>query len=188
MKQFHIAEPGKSPHGPYAKSMIMHAYEHGSYPPGTLVWVEGSANWMPIESVLGPRRQKADNKSKYIWWMAASIVFLIMVTIFIGQYQAEKKRREHEERLRYEQARQTREEENIGKVIGFLGALGELSEQTPARCNRCNGTGASYPGDPGRWNYHNSRYKIVCPQCGGSGISSHANNFRHSQYSNNKHF
>lgn len=60
--------------------------------------------------------------------MAASIVFLIMVTIFIGQYQAEKKRREHEERLRYEQARQTWEEENIGKVIGFLGALGELSE------------------------------------------------------------
>lgn len=48
MKQYHIAEPGESPHGPYDESMVRRAFEHGMYPEGTLAWHEGASAWMPI--------------------------------------------------------------------------------------------------------------------------------------------
>lgn len=56
MKQFHIAEPGESPHGPYDESMVKRAFEHGMYPEGTLAWHEGASDWMPINHFFDVRQ------------------------------------------------------------------------------------------------------------------------------------
>ena len=53
MKKYFVAEPGKSPHGPYAEAMVKSAYEQGMYPPGTKVWWEGATQWEQIELVFG---------------------------------------------------------------------------------------------------------------------------------------
>ena len=53
MKQCFVAEPGKSPHGPYAEAMVKSAYEQGMYPPGTKVWWEGATQWELVELVFG---------------------------------------------------------------------------------------------------------------------------------------
>ena len=57
MKHYFVAEPGASPHGPYAEAMVKNAYEQGMYPPGTKVWWDGGENWTPAESVFGKREQ-----------------------------------------------------------------------------------------------------------------------------------
>ena len=53
MNQYFVAEPGKSPHGPYAEAMVKSAYEQGMYPPGTKVWWEGATQWELVELVFG---------------------------------------------------------------------------------------------------------------------------------------
>ena len=53
MKQYFVAEPGKSPHGPYAEAMVKSAYEQGMYPSGTKVWWEGATQWELVELVFG---------------------------------------------------------------------------------------------------------------------------------------
>ena len=53
MKQYHVAKPGESPHGPYAEAMIKHAHERGLYPAGTLIWTEDIIEWQPIEKIFG---------------------------------------------------------------------------------------------------------------------------------------
>lgn len=53
MRQYYVAEPGKSPQGPYAEAMVKSAYEQGMYPPGTKVWWEGATQWEQVELVFG---------------------------------------------------------------------------------------------------------------------------------------
>lgn len=53
MKEYFVATPGASHHGPYAEAMVKRAFEHGMYPHGTKVWWEGAENWTPIEFVFG---------------------------------------------------------------------------------------------------------------------------------------
>ena len=52
MKQYYVAEPGASPHGPYAEAMVKRAFEHRMYPPGTKVWWEGAPEWVPMEAIF----------------------------------------------------------------------------------------------------------------------------------------
>lgn len=54
MKQFHIADPGEFPHGPYDEPMVRRAFEHGMYPEGTMVWREEADDWEHIENIFGP--------------------------------------------------------------------------------------------------------------------------------------
>lgn len=53
MREYFVAAPGASHHGPYAEAMVKRAFEHGMYPHGTKVWWEGAENWTPIEFVFG---------------------------------------------------------------------------------------------------------------------------------------
>ncbi len=53
MNQYFVAEPGKSPQGPYAEAMVQSAFEQGMYPPGTKVWWEGATQWELVELVFG---------------------------------------------------------------------------------------------------------------------------------------
>ena len=53
MNQYFVAEPGKSPQGPYAEAMVKSAFEQGMYPPGTKVWWEGATQWELVELVFG---------------------------------------------------------------------------------------------------------------------------------------
>lgn len=57
MKQYYVAEPGASPHGPYAEAMVKRALEHGMYPPGTKLWWEGAPEWVPIEATFSKKTQ-----------------------------------------------------------------------------------------------------------------------------------
>ena len=41
MKQYHVAKPGESPHGPYAEAMIKHAYEQVLDTSSSILLVEG---------------------------------------------------------------------------------------------------------------------------------------------------
>ena len=52
MKQYYVAEPSASPHGPYAEAMVKRAFEHGMYPPGTKLWWEGAPEWVPMEAIF----------------------------------------------------------------------------------------------------------------------------------------
>ena len=52
MNQYFVAEPGKSPHGPYDEAMVKSACEQGMYPPGTKVWWEGATQWELVELVF----------------------------------------------------------------------------------------------------------------------------------------
>lgn len=63
MKQYYVAEPGASPHGPYAEAMVKRAFEHGMYPPGTKLWWEGAENWTPVEYVWGDAVKQAEPPS-----------------------------------------------------------------------------------------------------------------------------
>lgn len=53
MKQYFVAEPGASPHGPYDEAMVKSACEQRMYPPGTKVWWEGATQWELVELVFG---------------------------------------------------------------------------------------------------------------------------------------
>lgn len=57
MQKYFVVEPGASPHGPYAKTMVKRAFEHRMYPPGTKVWWEGAPEWVPIEAIFGSKTQ-----------------------------------------------------------------------------------------------------------------------------------
>lgn len=59
MKQYYIAEPGTSPHGPYNEDMVKRAFEHGMYPQGTLAWHEGASDWLPVEQFFAQPRRPA---------------------------------------------------------------------------------------------------------------------------------
>lgn len=57
MQKYFVVEPGASPHGPYAETMVKRAFEHRMYPPGTKVWWEGAPEWVPIEAIFGSKTQ-----------------------------------------------------------------------------------------------------------------------------------
>lgn len=61
MKDYFVAEPGASPHGPYSETMVRRAFKHGMYPPGTKVWWEEGNDWTPIESAFGKALPHADS-------------------------------------------------------------------------------------------------------------------------------
>ena len=52
MKQYYICKPDGTQEGPYPEAMIQACIAQGLYPPGTLVWCDGMAEWSPIETVF----------------------------------------------------------------------------------------------------------------------------------------
>lgn len=52
MKQYYICKPGRTQEGPYPEDMVRTCYEQGIFPAGTLIWFDGAAEWIPIQSVF----------------------------------------------------------------------------------------------------------------------------------------
>ncbi len=56
-KDFYLTKPDGSQEGPYTYIALKERYDYGKYPEGTVVWYEGSENWLPIEQVFGTVNQ-----------------------------------------------------------------------------------------------------------------------------------
>lgn len=52
MKQYYICKPGGDQEGPYPEDMVRTCHEQGIFPADTLIWFDGAAEWMPIQSVF----------------------------------------------------------------------------------------------------------------------------------------
>lgn len=57
MKQYYICKPGRTQEGPYPEDMVRTCYEQGIFPADSLIWFDGAAEWMPIQSVFAAPRQ-----------------------------------------------------------------------------------------------------------------------------------
>ena len=57
MKQYYICKPGRTQEGPYPEDMVRTCYEQGIFPADALIWFDGAAEWMPIQSVFAAPRQ-----------------------------------------------------------------------------------------------------------------------------------
>ncbi len=57
MKQFYVATPDRVRSGPFDEESLRQWYRQGVYPPDSLVWTEGMAQWQTISSVFGPPPQ-----------------------------------------------------------------------------------------------------------------------------------
>lgn len=51
-KQYYITLPDKTQEGPYDEKALIARYQAGKYPEGTLVWYEGLAGWILIETMI----------------------------------------------------------------------------------------------------------------------------------------
>lgn len=48
MKQYYICKPDGTQEGPYPETIILASYIQGIFPEGTLIWLEGMDDWIPI--------------------------------------------------------------------------------------------------------------------------------------------
>lgn len=51
-KQYYVTLPDKAQEGPYDEKALIARYQAGKYPEGTLVWCEGMAGWILIETMI----------------------------------------------------------------------------------------------------------------------------------------
>ena len=51
-KQYYITLPDKTQEGPYDEKALIARYQASKYPEGTLVWCEGMAGWILIETMI----------------------------------------------------------------------------------------------------------------------------------------
>ncbi len=56
MKQYYITGPNTHQSGPFDEAFIREQYAAGAYEEGTHIWTEGMKEWLPIASVIRPRK------------------------------------------------------------------------------------------------------------------------------------
>ncbi len=61
--KFYICKPGFDQEGPYPEEMVRSCYEQGIFPVDTLIWFDGAAEWMPIQSVFATSGQASSMSS-----------------------------------------------------------------------------------------------------------------------------
>lgn len=61
--KFYICKPGFDQEGPYPEEMVRSCYEQGIFPADTLIWFDGAAEWMPIQSVFATSGQASSMSS-----------------------------------------------------------------------------------------------------------------------------
>ena len=63
MKQYYICKPGRTQEGPYPEDMVRTCYKQGIFPADTLIWFDGAAEWMPIQSIFATSGQASSMTS-----------------------------------------------------------------------------------------------------------------------------
>ena len=63
MKQYYICKPDCTPEGPYPEEMVRTCYEQGIFPANTLIWFDGTEEWMPIQNIFTKLRTASSTSS-----------------------------------------------------------------------------------------------------------------------------